>query len=197
MKQETRATILVVDDDRLARLTTVSGLRDRGYCVVEAESAEEALAQAQDSGADLALLDIKMDGMSGIELAEVLRDRVGIPAMFLSAYDDALLVHQANVNGALGYLVKPIDPSRMIPAIETALARSQELAGMRSVQARMEAELAAAREVSIATGILLERKGTSREAAYDMLRRHARSQRRKLREVASDIVRAAEILDLD
>lgn len=192
----TRATILVVDDDRLVRVTIAAGLRDHGYAVIEAESGEEGLMLALTQRVDLALLDVKMEGMSGIELAEQLRKRTAIPSIFLSAYGDADLVRQAGEHGALGYLVKPIDPSRVVPAIETALARARELDDLRRAQASMATELAGAREISVATGILMERTHVDRTNAFELLRRHARSQRRKLREVAADVVSAAEALNL-
>lgn len=191
-----RVTILVVDDDRLVRVTIAAGLREHGYAVIEAESGEEGLMLALTQRVDLALLDVKMEGMSGIELAEQLRKRTAIPSIFLSAYGDSELVRQAGEHGALGYLVKPIDPSRMVPAIETALARARELDDLRRAQASMAAELAGAREISVATGILIERTHVDRTNAFELLRRHARSQRRKLREVASDVVQAAETLNL-
>ncbi len=191
-----KATILVVDDDRLVRVTIAAGLREHGYDVIEAESGEEGLMLALTQAVDLALLDVKMGGMSGIELAEQLRKRTAIPSVFLSAYGDADLVRQASEHGALGYLVKPVDPARIVPAIETALARAHELDELRRAQSSMAAELAGAREVSIATGILIERMHVDRANAFELLRRHARSQRRKLREVAADVVQAAETLNL-
>ena len=145
---------------------------------------------------DLALLDVEMDGMSGLQFAEQLRVRTSVPSMFLSAYGDADLVREAGQHGTLGYLVKPIDPSRVVPAIETALARARELGELRRAQSSMAAELAGAREVSLATGILIERSHLDRVNAFEMLRRHARSQRRKLRDVAAEVVDAAETLNL-
>lgn len=191
-----KATILVVDDDRLVRVTIAAGLRDHGYAVIEAESGEEGLMLALTQRVDLALLDVKMEGMSGIELADQLRKRTAIPSIILSAYGDSELVRQAGENGALGYLVKPIDPARVVPAIETALTRAKELDDLRRAQASMAAELAGAREISVATGILIERTHVDRTNAFELLRRHARSQRRKLREVAADVVQAAETLNL-
>lgn len=194
--QERRPTILVVDDDRLVRVTIAAGLREHGYQVIEAESGEEGLTLALAQHVDLALLDVKMEGMSGLELAEQLRIRTGIPSVFLSAYGDADLVRKAGQHGALGYLVKPIDPSRVVPAIETALARAREIGELRRAQSSMAAELAGAREVSLATGIMIERSHLDRINAFELLRRHARSQRRKLRDVACEVVEAAETLNL-
>ncbi len=166
--QDRKPTILVVDDDRLVRVTIAAGLREHGYQVIEAESGEEGLTLALTQHVDLALLDVKMEGMSGLELAEQLRVRTSIPSIFLSAYGDADLVREASQHGALGYLVKPIDPSRVVPAIETALARAHEIGELRRSQSSMAAELAGAREVSLATGVLIERSHLDRVNAFEM-----------------------------
>jgi len=191
-----RKVILVVDDDRLVRLTIVAGLREQGYAVLEAESAEDALVLALAQPVDLAVVDIRMEGASGIDLARELRARTPVPVMFLTAYGDSALVRDAIEQGAVGYLVKPVDLPQLLPAIETALARAGELRSLWQSQEHMSAELASAREVSVATGLIMERKGVDRDQAFELLRSHARSHRRKLREVAAEIVRAAETISL-
>lgn len=196
MEQKARPTILVVDDDRLVRVTIVSGLREQGYTVFEAETGEEAMVLALAQPVDLALLDIRMEGLSGIELAQQLRTHTTVPVMFLTAHGDSDLVNEAIEQGALGYMVKPVDLPQLLPAIATALARAGELRALRESKAHLSAELAGAREVSIATGVIMQRKGVDRTQAFELLRAHARSQRRKLREVAADLVRASEVVSL-
>jgi AmiR/NasT family two-component response regulator len=196
METKARPTILVVDDDRLVRVTIVSGLREQGYTVFEAESGEEAMVLALSQPVDLALLDIRMEGLSGIELAQQLRTHTSVPVMFLTAHGDADLVNEAIEQGALGYMVKPVDLPQLLPAIATALARAGELRALRESKAHLSAELAGAREVSLATGVIMQRKGVDRTQAFELLRSHARSQRRKLREVAADLVRACEVVSL-
>lgn len=196
MDSKDRKIILVVDDDRLVRLTIVAGLREQGYAVLEAESAEDALVLALAQPVDLAVVDIRMEGASGIDLARELRARTQVPVMFLTAYGDSPLVRDAIEQGAVGYLVKPVDMPQLLPAIETALARAADLRSLRQSQEHMSAELAGAREVSVATGLIMERKGVDRDQAFELLRSHARSRRRKLREVAAEIVRAAETISL-
>jgi len=122
----TRRLILLVDDDpvMLEFLSTV--LRHAGYDTIEAASAPEALQRIAERESDiaLALLDISMPGMSGLDLARRLRDHTGVPFMFLSAVDDAETARTAATHGAVGFLVKPIDATHLLPALESALARA-------------------------------------------------------------------------
>jgi two-component system, response regulator PdtaR len=115
--------LLLVEDDILILRTLARGLRDAGYRVSEAESANEAMQICAAERPDLALLDIRLPGMSGLELAKwlVVRD---IYFVFLTAYDNQEFVSEAQQSGALGYLIKPMDVPRILPTIETALARS-------------------------------------------------------------------------
>ena len=101
--------VLLVDDDRLIIGTLGNGLRQAGYAVAEAASGETALALAKHQIPDLAILDIRMPGISGIELARRLRDTNRVPTLFLSAYSDKKMVEEAIDEGGLGYVVKPVD----------------------------------------------------------------------------------------
>lgn len=196
MLEKGRKTILVVDDDRLVRVTIVAALEGEGYGVIEADSGEDAMLIALTRPVDLAIVDIRMEGMSGIELARELKARTTIPVLFLTAYGESALVKEAIDEGALGYLLKPVDATQLLPAIETAFARWREMQSLREAQVRMSAELAGAREVSVATGIVMERRGVDRNEAFALLRGHARSSRRKLRDVAAEVVSASETVNL-
>jgi len=184
--------ILVVDDDRLIRATLVQGLRSAGFEVSEAGSGEGALAWVTEHQADLALLDMRMSGISGLEVAQHFREKGGPPFMFLSAYGDDATVLAAAEAGALGYLVKPMDVAQVIPAIESALARAAELSKLHKSERQLETALAQNREVSVAVGIIMERFRLNRDAAFDLLRDRARAERRKLLDLADEMVRAAE-----
>ena len=120
--QRPAATILVCDDDRLVLVTLSAALRSAGYSVIEAENGDEAILLARQYRPDLAVLDIRMDGKSGLDVAAYLRDYVGTPFMFLSAFSDEAFIRQARDFGAIEYLVKPIDIERMAPVVERALA---------------------------------------------------------------------------
>lgn len=119
--------LLFVDDDRLVLATVAKSLRDAGYAVRTADSGEAALtvAQAADQPFDLAVLDISMPGLSGIETAKRLQAEHGVPAMFLSAHGEREMVEQAANDGGLGFVVKPVDGVQLVAAIESALARAR------------------------------------------------------------------------
>ncbi len=188
--------VLLVDDDRPVLKSLANGLRGAGYAVTEAQTGEAALGLAQTAHFDLALLDVRMPGMSGLELAQALSQTTDLPFLFMSAHSEADVVRDAAAYGALGYLLKPVVIAQVIPAIEAALARAQELRGLRETEANLNTALANGRETSIAVGIIMERNRVDRQSAFDMLRLHARSQRRKMSAVAEELVKAAEIVNL-
>lgn len=179
--------LLLVEDDMLILRTMARGLRDAGYRVSEAESGEEAMQVCTELRPDLAILDINMRGISGLELSRWLAQR-DIPFMFLSAYDDADFVRQAEQTGALGYLVKPMDVPRIIPSLKTALARARDLAGLRESEEKLVAALKNSREISTAIGLLMERHEISAEQSFERLREQARSQRKKVLDVARYLI---------
>lgn len=187
--------LLVVDDDRLILATTSAGLRRVGYDVMEARSVDDALAVLGQFQPDLALLDIRMGAVGGFDLARTLSSgSTDIPFMFLSAYGDDATVNQATELGAVGFLVKPIDIPQLVPGIEAALARAADLRRLRSTGRQLEQALDQHRGVSIAVGILMERHRLTRDEALLRLREYARSQRRKMGEVAETIVGAVDML---
>jgi AmiR/NasT family two-component response regulator len=188
--------ILLVDDDRLILALMGEDLRKQGYEIHTSSNGEEAVLQCETDPPDLAILDVCMPGMSGIDAARQLRERTDVPYMFLSAYGDDDIVRNAVDEGALGYLVKPVDVAKIIPSIEAALARAKELRSLREREAHLSTALAAGRESSMAVGIIMERYRLDRRAAFEALRFHARSQRRKLDEVAAEFVQSAEKANL-
>jgi response regulator NasT len=196
MNEKTPAHILAVDDERLVLASLVHGLRAAGYRVSGAASGEEALAMVEKVKPDLALLDMRMPGLSGLEVAERFAADHGIPFVFLSAYGDRDVVEQAAQHGALGYLVKPLDVAPIIPTIEAALVRAAGIRELLETEAKLQLALESGREINTAVGLIMERRGLGRNEAFETLREHARSQRRKLREVAEEIVRAAEVVNL-
>jgi two-component system NtrC family sensor kinase len=130
-----KARILTVDDDRMTLAMLSIAIRKAGYDILQASSAEEALDVIAENQPDLAVLDISMPGMSGIELAQRLRDETAIPFMFLSSHTETEIVRQAAGQGAIGYLLKPLDFTRVVPVIEAGLAR------MRALRQRQDADL--------------------------------------------------------
>jgi AmiR/NasT family two-component response regulator len=188
--------ILIVDDDRLGLAMTASGLTAAGYDVTTVDSAEDAEAWlAGGVRPDLVILDVCMPGQCGLSLAQRLRDLDHLPFMMLSAYSDAQTVEQATLCGALGYAVKPLDIPQLVPAIEAALARANELQELRATRQQLQAALDSERDISLAVGITMMQHHLQRNEAFDMLRKSARSRRCKLAELATEIIQAAEKLN--
>ena len=189
--------LLVVDDDRLVLSVISTGLIDAGYAVTSAESAEDAEAWlAGGIRPDLAILDIHMPGQGGLFLAERLRALDHIPFIMFSAYSDASTVDQANRCGALGYLVKPLDTVQLVPAVESALARANELQELRTTRLQLQAALDGERDISVALGITMMQHRLKRSEAFELLRASARKRRCKLSELATEVIQAGEKLNL-
>ncbi|MEN9376648.1 MAG: hypothetical protein RL710_1805 [Pseudomonadota bacterium] len=189
--------ILLVDDDRLVLAMMSGGLRDAGYHITSAESAEEARAWlASGARPDLAILDVRMPGEGGLSLAQRLRELDHIPFIMLSAYSDPDMVAQATACGALGYIVKPQEVTQLIPVIEAALARANELSDLRTTRQQLQAALNNERDISIAVGITMMQHHLKRSDAFELLRKSARSQRIKLADLAVQVIAAGEAVSL-
>jgi response regulator NasT len=187
--------ILIVDDDALLLQFLAEVLGHAGYDTVSATSAAEAIRQIEQREPDLALLDITMPGMSGLELARHLHENTSVPFMFLSATGDIETGKQAATYGAVGFVVKPVDAVHLMPAFEAGLARADEIRQLRRTEVNLNAALAAGRETSLAVGLLMGRFQSDRNTAFEVLRDHARSSRRKINEVADQLLAAEEVLN--
>lgn len=119
-----KARILVVDDDRLVLATVTHGLSQAGFDVIGADNGDDAILLARQHRPDLALLDIRMEGLSGFDVAETLRV-YRVPFMFLSAFSDPETLAKVEALGALDYLVKPLDVGQIVPSVEAALQRAR------------------------------------------------------------------------
>lgn len=185
--------LLLVDDDRLILATLKHGLEDAGFSVSTAESGEEA-QELLTSGLrpDLALLDVRLPGTDGLALAERLLALDHIPFVMLSAYSDEQTVQHAASLGALGYLVKPLDTSQIRPTLEAALRRAREHAELRLSRDQLQAALNSDRDINVAIGVTMVQYRLTRRAAFEMLRAAARGQRRKLSELAQEIIQTSE-----
>ncbi len=186
--------LLLVDDDALVLATFGRGLRDAGYEVLVAATGEEALLMVTQDCPDLAILDIRMPGISGIELSKQF-NQLKIPVVHLSAYDDPETLQSALKQGALGYLVKPIDVAKAVPTIETALIRAAELWKLQESEGRLHQALDTANVVNFAVGIISERHRIDRRSVFDLMRNQARSERRKVKEIAREILDASDCIN--
>ncbi|MES2130116.1 MAG: response regulator [Pseudomonadota bacterium] len=191
----TKRQILIVDDDKILLQFLSEVLRQAGYDTIEATSAEAALQRIAEAEPDLAVLDITMPGMSGLDLGRRLHANATVPFMFLSASGDAETARLAANYGAVGFMLKPIDAAHLLPAFEAGLARADEIRQLRRTELNLNAALAAGRETSLAVGLLMARFQTDRNTAFEVLRDHARSSRRKINEVADQLLAAEETLN--
>jgi DNA-binding response OmpR family regulator len=207
-----RGRILVVDDDRLVLATVVHGLAQAGYDILDADNGDDAILLARAHRPDLALLDIRMDGMSGFDVAAYLRDYLQIPFMFLSAFSDEATVAQIRALGALAYLVKPLDVGQIVPVVNEVFeqVRGRAPAAGGSVAAVAEPPVPAAaapaqpspgqdalqQVVPMAVGILMHRYSLARAAALDRLVRLAQQEGRPLEATCAAMVGAIEQLAL-
>jgi AmiR/NasT family two-component response regulator len=180
--------ILLVEDDKLVASTLAEALTAHGYAVSVAGSAEDARDLLAAERFHLAILDERLPGMSGLDLAAIMRDRYALPLIFLTAFADPERVQCAIDRGALAYLLKPVDIDQLLPALRTALARAEELRLLRHNGHHLQRALDERREISIAVGILMERLQIERQHAFETLRKTARAQRRRIEDVASDMM---------
>jgi two-component system, response regulator PdtaR len=188
-----KATILVVDDDRLVLATVAHGLTQAGYHVIDADNGDDAILLAREHRPDLALLDIRMQGKSGFDVAEYLREYCQVPFMFLSAFSDEQTAAQVRALGAVAYLVKPLDIGQILPEVDAALAagraRSESGAAGRFVDAATQAP-----EVLMAIGVLMHRYSLVRAQALVRLQGLARIDSRSLEQQARIVLEAVEVL---
>ena len=185
--------ILVVDDDRLVLATVSHGLTQAGYEVIDADNGDDAILLARKHRPELALLDIRMEGKSGFDVAQTLRDAYRIPFMFLSAFADEGTLAQVQALGALDYLVKPLDVGQILPRVADALARvrAQQTEPVAVPEASMHS---AADPVALAVGVLMHRHSLLRGAAQQRLQRLAAEQGLSLPAQAERLLGAVEEL---
>ena len=193
---QNKGKILVVDDDRLVLATLTHGLAQAGYEVIDADNGDDAILLAREHKPDLALLDIRMEGKSGFDVAAYLREYCEIPFMFLSAFTDDDTLRQVKALGAVAYLVKPLDIRQIVPAVEAAFAS----AGSRQAEppAReadaIHDEQAMAPVVAMAVGVLMHRYSLARGVALQRLERMAAAQGLPIAEQAERLLAAVELL---
>jgi len=184
--------ILVVDDDRLVLATVVAGLKQAEFEVIETDNGDDAILLARQHKPALALLDMRMQGKSGMDVARYLAANTHTGFMFLSAFGDTDIIEEATRMGALGYLVKPLDVKQIVPAVRAALARVQEsgahVAEVPAVSARAPIPAGGQREQHLAVGMLMERLRLDYDRALDALRAQAKSEERSVDELAASMV---------
>jgi two-component system, response regulator PdtaR len=160
--------------------------------VAEARDGREAVALAAEHRPDLAVMDVKMPELDGIEAARQMLEQRQIPIVMLTAFSEAALVGRAVDAGVFGYLVKPFRESDLLPAIEAARARHAELQALRDEAGSLRDALEARKLIERAKGLLMEKDGLGEAEAFARLRGASQQTGRPLREVAEAILATFE-----
>ncbi|MDZ4826079.1 MAG: response regulator [Actinomycetota bacterium] len=181
--------VVVAEDEAIIRLDLTEILEEEGYDVVgQTGRGDEAIDLVRDLKPDLAILDIKMPGMDGLTAARTIAGERISAVLILTAFSQHDLVEQAREAGALAYLVKPFQKSDLIPAIEMALGRFEQLVSLEHENADLAERLEARKLIDRAKGRLMDEHGLSEGASWRFLQKTAMDTRRKIHEVAQDVV---------
>jgi two-component system, response regulator PdtaR len=185
--------ILVAEDETIIRLDLRDLLERAGFEVcAEARDGVEAVELARSARPDLAVLDVKMPRLDGIEAARRILDERPIPIVMLTAYGQDELVSRAVEAGVFGYLVKPFREQDLLPAIRTARARHEELVALREQADSLAEALASRKAIERAKGLLMEREGLTEQEAFARLRKASQVSGRPLTVVAEAVVATFE-----
>jgi response regulator NasT len=181
--------ILVAEDETIIRLDLRALLESAGFDVcAEAKDGEEAVELARSAEPDLAVLDVKMPRLDGIEAARRILEERPIPIVMLTAYGQEELVSRAVEAGVFGYLVKPFREQDLLPAIAAARARHDELQTVRA-EAESRADAHAARKViERAKGLRMGKEKLGEQEAFARLRKASQASGRPLKVIAEAVV---------
>jgi two-component system, response regulator PdtaR len=181
--------ILIAEDETIIRLDLRSLLERAGHEVVaEARDGRQAVELARQHEPELAIMDVRMPHLDGIEAAKSILAERPIPIVMLTAYGQEELVARAVEAGVFGYLVKPFREQDLVPAIATARARYEELAAVREEAESLAEALAARKAIERAKGVLMEKEGLTEAEAFERLRRASQVSGRSLKVIAEAVI---------
>jgi response regulator NasT len=181
--------ILVAEDETIIRLDLKALLETAGFEVCgEARDGIEAVDLARELEPDLAIMDVKMPRLDGIDAARRILEERPIPIVMVTAYGQSEIVSRAVEAGVFGYLVKPFREQDLLPAIETARARHDELQALRAEAESLADALAARKAIERAKGVLMAKEGLTEQEAFERLRRASQLSGRPLKVVAEALI---------
>ena len=185
--------VLIAEDETIIRLDLRGLLEGAGHEVcAEARDGIEAVELARSEQPDVALLDVKMPRLDGIEAARQILQERPIPIVMLTAYGQDELVSRAIEAGVFGYLVKPFREADLLPASQTARARHDELAALREEADSLAEALTARKAIERAKGLLMEKESLSEADAFARLRKASQISGRPLKVVAEALIATFE-----
>jgi len=181
--------VVIAEDEAIIRLDLKETLEEEGYEVVgETGRGDKAVDLVRELRPDLAILDIKMPGMDGIEAARsITKDRI-CGVLVLTAFSQREVIEQARDAGALAYLVKPFQKTDLVPAIEVAIARFREMQALNGEVDALEEQLEARKSIDRAKGILIDQCSMSESDAYGFIQRGAMNHRSTMKAVADMVI---------
>ncbi len=181
--------VVIAEDEAIIRLDLKEMLEEEGFAVVgEAGDGEEAVLLAEHHRPDLVVLDVKMPRLDGIRAAERIAARRVAPVVMLTAFSQRELVESAREAGAMAYLVKPFTKADLLPAVEMAMSRYDELVTLEREVADLKDRLATRKLLDRAKGLLQERHGLDEAAAYRWVQRASMDRRTTMKQVAESVI---------
>ncbi len=181
--------VLIAEDEALIRLDLAEMLREEGYEVVgEAGDGQEAVDLAERLRPDLVIIDVKMPRRDGIDAASEIAGKRIAPIVMLTAFSQRELVERARDAGAMAYLVKPFSAGDLVPAIELAVSRSEEITALEREVSNLSGQLETRKLIERAKGLLQAKQGLSEPEAFKWIQRAAMDKRTTMRQVAQVVV---------
>ena len=186
--------VVIAEDEAIIRLDLKEILEAEGYEVVgETGRGDEAVELVGTHRPDLAILDVKMPGMDGIEAARRITAEHGVPVLILTAFSQRNLIEEAREAGVLAYLVKPFQSAELVPAIDIALARFEEQRAIEQEHSgessgSLEDKLETRRLVDRAKGILMDTHSMSEADAFSFIQRTAMAGRLRMADIARQVL---------
>ena len=187
------ARILIAEDNELVARTLEEQLTTLGYEVAGVARTAEAVRLCEQLRPDLVLMDMQMPELSG-DAARQIGERTSTPVVIMTAFSDVESVHQAEEAGALAYLVKPVNPEELPPAIDVALARHRELQQLREHVEDLQETLESRKLIERAKGILMKRLKIGDAEAEENLRQRAKDKKVRIKDIAQAIVDSDALL---
>lgn len=180
---------LVVEDEALIRLDIVETLTEAGIEVIgEAGDGESAIEKANELDPDVIVMDVKMPGMDGITAAEKILAERTCAVVMLTAFSQRELVERARDAGAMAYVVKPFTPADLIPAIDIAISRFQEIVALENEVVSLTDQFETRKRVDRAKGLLMSNMGLSEPEAFRWIQKTSMDRRLTMREVADAVI---------
>ncbi|VTY04331.1 ANTAR domain-containing response regulator [Rothia mucilaginosa] len=189
-EQAPARTVVVAEDEALIRLDIVEILKDQGFDVVaETDNGKTAVELAQKHRPDLVLMDVKMPIMDGITAAEEITREQIAPVVLLTAFSQKELVDRAVDAGAMAYVVKPFTPNDLIPAIEVAMSRYEQIRALEKEVGTIRDQFETRKLVDRAKSLLITKMNLTEPEAFRWIQKTSMDRRLSMREVSDTIIK--------